>query len=138
MISRRTTVLVALCALAVAIPTSYSKGRAFEGRKLQPEKYIKDDDDVLNTFPIVFARTVAGGEPEIIRIIANVGLLLTGVCVISLGFDFARKTPLDPKQLMQQPIADPPKTEDSNSSQQDDAVSPVIQESANSKGRVEE
>jgi hypothetical protein len=101
-ISRRTILLVASCALAITIPTSYSRGRAFEGRKLRPENYIQEHS-VLNAFPIIFIRTLVGGEPEILRVIASVGLLLTGACVISLGFDFAPK-----KNLME--IAVPEET----------------------------
>jgi hypothetical protein len=89
-ISRRTILLVASCAVAIAIPTSYSKGRTFEGRKQQPEKYIQENS-ALNSFPIVFARTLVGGEPEILRIIASAGLLLTGICIISVGFDYAQR-----------------------------------------------
>jgi hypothetical protein len=90
-ISRRTLLLVALCALAIAIPTSYSKGRVFEGRRIRPENYIQKHN-VLSAFPIIFIRTLVGGEPEILRVIASGGLLLTGACAISLGFDFAPKS----------------------------------------------
>jgi hypothetical protein len=86
--------------LAIAIPTSYSKGRAFEGRKLHSDDYIQENDP-LSSWPVVFARTIVGGEPEILRVIASAGLLLTGVCVISLGFDFAPK-----KKLIQLAPAD--------------------------------
>jgi hypothetical protein len=89
-ISRRTILLSALWALAIAVPTSYSRGRAFEGRKLQPESYVQERN-VLNSVPIVFVRTLVGGEPEILRVIASAGLLLTGACAISLGFNFAPK-----------------------------------------------
>jgi hypothetical protein len=77
--------------LAIAIPTSYSKGRVFEGRRIRRENYIQEHN-VLNAFPIIFIRTLVGGEPEILRVIASGGLLLTGACVISLGFDFAPKS----------------------------------------------
>jgi hypothetical protein len=91
-ISRRTIVLAALCSLGVAVPTAYSKGRIFEGRRLQPDSSIKEHD-VLNAFPIVFIRTLVGGEPEVLRLVAGGGLLLSGVCLVSLGFDFAPKVP---------------------------------------------
>ncbi len=87
MISRRTIVLVASCSLAIAVPTSYEKGRAFEGHRLKPESYL-GKDDLLSASPVVFIRTLVGGEPEILRVIASIGLLLTGFCVISLAFDF--------------------------------------------------
>jgi hypothetical protein len=89
-ISRRTILLIALWALAVAIPTSYSKGRVFEGRRIEPDNYIQEHS-VLNAIPIVFIRTLVGGEPEILRVFAGVGLLLTGACAISFGFDYAPK-----------------------------------------------
>ena len=90
MISRRSMLLLALCILSIAIPVAYSKGRVFEGRRIQPESYIQEHS-VLNSLPVVFVRTLVGGEPEILRVIASAGLLLTGVCVVSLGFDFAPK-----------------------------------------------
>ena len=40
---------------------------------------------------MIYIRTLVGGEPEILRPIAGAGLLLTGICVISLAFDFAPK-----------------------------------------------
>jgi hypothetical protein len=92
LISRRTLLLAGVCALSIAIPIAYSKGRSFEGRRLQAEGYV-GEDDVLNTFPIVFVRTLVGGEPESLRIVASTGLLLTGVCLISIFFDFAPKRP---------------------------------------------
>jgi hypothetical protein len=95
-ISRRSISLLGFWLLAIAIPTSYSKGRAFEGRKLHSDGYIQNDP--LNSWPVVFARTIVGGEPEILRLIAGAGLLLTGVCVISLGFDFA------PRKKLIQPV----------------------------------
>jgi hypothetical protein len=92
-ISRRTISLLGFWLLAIAIPTSYSNGRAFEGRKLHSDDYIQENGP-LSSWPVVFARTIVGGEPEILRVIASAGLLLTGVCVISLGFDFAPKKKL--------------------------------------------
>jgi hypothetical protein len=38
---------------------------------------------------MVYVRTLVGGEPEILRPIAAAGLFLTGICAISLAFDFA-------------------------------------------------
>jgi hypothetical protein len=89
-ISRRTILLVALCSLTIAVPTAYSNGRAFEGRRLDPADYV-GTDSVLTSFPIVFIRTLVGGEPEILRVIASAGLLLVGACLISVAFDFAPK-----------------------------------------------
>jgi hypothetical protein len=76
--------------LCIAIPVAYSKGRSFEGRRLQPDDYVREDS-FLNSSPVVFVRTIVGGEPEVLRVVASVGLLLTGACLISLGFDFAPK-----------------------------------------------
>jgi len=87
-ISRRTITLAAICALCIAIPVAYSKGRSFEGRRLQPDDYVREDS-FLNSSPVVFVRTIVGGEPEVLRVVASVGLLLTGACLISFGFDFA-------------------------------------------------
>lgn len=117
-ISRRTLLLVGLWALSIAIPVSYSKGRSFEGRRLNPEEYVKQDD-FLNSSFIVFVRTLVGGEPESLRVIAGAGLLLTGVCLISLGFDFApRKAQAEP--AVTAPASDEPAptitTESSDSS----------------------
>jgi hypothetical protein len=89
-ISRRTITLAAICALCIAIPVAYSKGRSFEGRRLQPDNFVQEDS-FLNSSSVVFVRTIVGGEPEILRVVASVGLLLTGACLISLGFDFAPK-----------------------------------------------
>jgi hypothetical protein len=122
-ISRRTILLLALWALAIAIPTSYSKGRAFEGRRLQSENYVREDS-VLNSFPIVFARTLVGGEPEILRVIAGAGLLLTGICVVSLGFDFARKNTLAEELLT------PQSTQESNSTKATEPQEVIIQDAS--------
>jgi hypothetical protein len=93
MISRRTILLGASCSLAIAIPTAYSKGRIFEGRKVNPTNYV-GTDSVLTAFPIVFARTLVGGEPEALRVIASTRLLLVGASLISVAFDFAPKREL--------------------------------------------
>ena len=57
MISRRTISLLGFWSLAIAIPTSYSKGSAFEGRKLHSDGYIQENDP-LSRWPVVFARTI--------------------------------------------------------------------------------
>ena len=123
MISQRTILLVALWTLAIAIPTSYSKGRAFEGRRLQSENYIQEDG-VLNSLPIVFARTLVGGEPEVLRVIASAGLLLMGICVISLGFDFARRNTLAEELLT------PQSTQESNGTKATEPQEVTIQDAS--------
>ena len=98
MISRRTILLIFLWVLASAIPTSFSEGRIFQIRQLERESGI-DKTSKLDSWPIVFVRTVAGGQPESIRRLALGGVLLTGLCIVSAAFDFAPKNQL-PKQLL--------------------------------------
>ena len=88
MTSRRTILLIFLWLLAIAIPTSFSKGRLFQTRRLEIENGIERKTD-LDSWPIVFALTLAGGEPASIRRLALGGVLLTGICIDSLAFDFA-------------------------------------------------
>ena len=88
MISWRSILLIILWVLAIAIPTSFSKGRFFQARRLEIENGIERKTD-LDSWPVVFALTVAGGEPESIRRLALGGVLLTGVCIVSVAFDFA-------------------------------------------------
>ena len=96
MISRRTILLIFLWVLAIAIPTSFSKGRIFQIRQLEREGGIEKTSQ-LDSWPIVFVRTVVGGQPESIRRLALGGVLLTGLCIVSAAFDFAPKNQL-PKQ----------------------------------------
>ena len=98
MISRRTILLIFLWVLAIAIPTSFSKGRIFQIRQLEREGGIEKTSN-LDSWPIVFVRTVAGGEPDSIRRLALGGVLLTGLCIVSAAFDFAPKN-----QLLKQPL----------------------------------
>jgi hypothetical protein len=105
-ISRRTVLLVSACSLAIAIPTAYSKGRIFEGQKVNPTVYV-GTNGLLTALPVIFIRTLVGGEPEVLRVIASTGLLLTGVSLISVAFDFAPK-----RELMKSSPAEK-KTQDS-------------------------
>jgi hypothetical protein len=84
--------------LAIAIPTSFSKGRIFQIRQLEREGGIEKTSK-LDSWPIVFVRTVAGGQPESIRRLALGGVLLTGLCIVSAAFDFAPKNPLPKEPL---------------------------------------
>ena len=93
MISRRTISLIFLWVLAIAIPTSFSKGRIFQIRQLEKEGGIEKTSG-LDIWPIVFVRTVAGGQPDSIRRLALGGVLLTGLCIVSAAFDFAPKAQL--------------------------------------------
>jgi hypothetical protein len=77
-------------ALAIAVPTSFSKGRSFELDQLERENGLEKAGR-LQSWPVVFALTVAGGEPESIRGLAIVGVMLTGLCIVSVAFDFAPK-----------------------------------------------
>ena len=88
MISRRSILLVFLWTLAISIPTSYSKGRLFETRRIELANGI-DKESRMDSWPVVFALTVADGEPEGVRGIALAAVLLSGVCIVSLAFDFA-------------------------------------------------
>jgi hypothetical protein len=87
-ISRRSFFIVFLWLLAISIPTSYSKGRLFETRRIELAHGI-DKRSKLDSWPVVFALTVADGEPESIRRIALAAVLLSGICIVSLAFDFA-------------------------------------------------
>jgi hypothetical protein len=87
-ISRRTILLIFLWGLAIAIPTSFSKGRIFQIRQLELEDGIEKTSN-LDSWPIVFVPTVAGGRPDSIRRLALGGVLLTGLCIVSAAFDFA-------------------------------------------------
>ena len=98
MISRRTILMTFLWVLAIAIPTSFSKGRIFQIRQLEREGGIEKTSK-LDSWPIVFVRTVAGGQPDSIRRLALGGVLLTGLCIVSAAFDFAPKN-----QLLKQPL----------------------------------
>lgn len=103
MISRRTITIVACCVLAIAVPVSYTRGRSHEGRRLQPQWYA-DEDGVSNSIPVVFIETLTDGEPNVLRIISFVGVLLIGSSAISLAFDFGPpgsnlgKVPTTPEQ----------------------------------------
>ena len=99
MISRRTILMTFLWVLAIAIPTSFSKGRIFQIRQLEREGGIEKTSK-LDSWPIVFVRTVAGGQPDSIRRLALGGVLLTGLCIVSAAFDFAPKDQLPKQPLM--------------------------------------
>jgi hypothetical protein len=88
--------MIFLWVLAIAISTSFSKGRIFQIRQLEREGGIEKTSK-SDVWPIVFVRTVAGGQPESIRRLAIGGVLLTGFCIVSAAFDFAPKNQL-PKQ----------------------------------------
>jgi hypothetical protein len=92
-ISRRTISLIFLWVFAIAIPTSFSKGRIFQLRQLEKEGGIEKTSG-LDSWPIVFVRTVTGGQPDTIRRLAIGGVLLTGLCIVSAAFDFAPKSGL--------------------------------------------
>jgi hypothetical protein len=98
-ISQRTISLIFLWVLAIAISTSFSKGRIFQVRQLEREAGIEKTSE-LDSWPIVFVRTVAGGQPESIRRLALGGVLLTGLCIVSAAFDFAPKNQLPKQPLM--------------------------------------
>ena len=78
MISRRTILLIFLWGLAIAIPTSFSKGRIFQIRQLELEDGIEKTSN-LDSWPIVFVPTVAGGRPDSIRRLALGGVLGQGI-----------------------------------------------------------
>ena len=71
--------------------------------------------------PIIFVRTLVGGEPEVLRGIAGVALLLSGVCLTSLAFDFA------PDKAVAAPITtsvevEPPVVEETSAKDEADSL----------------
>jgi hypothetical protein len=76
--------------LAVVIPTSYSKGRLFETHRIELANGI-ERRSIADAWPVVFALTVKDGEPESIHRTALAGVLLFGLCIVSVAFDFAPK-----------------------------------------------